>query len=222
MTIGLSKHRTLFFSDFHLGSRHCKAKRLYEFLWHNDASKIYLVGDIVEGNTPIRWPPYHDDVLRILAEKAYAGTEIIFIPGNHDSVFRYHIGQYANLKILNHAVHERANGEKLLVIHGDETDLFKLDWLLWMVTKFEALTGWHLWEIVRRTFRSFIASHTIAFENKVMGMALEQGFLGVLCGHIHMPCIADRGALYLNSGDWVYHCTAIAEDEAGEFKLLRG
>ena len=222
MTTGHTRHRTLFLSDLHLGSQHCKAKRLYEFLWRNDADRIYLVGDVVEGNTPRRWPPYHDDVVRILAEKALAGTEIIFIPGNHDSVFRYHIGTYANLKILNHAVHERANGEKILVIHGDETDLFKLDLLLWVLTKFEIVTGLHLWELARRCFKSLIVRHTISFENKIMMLAHDGGYLGVLCGHIHMPNIVDRGALYLNSGDWTWHCTAIAEDEHGEFQLLKG
>ena len=222
MTIGQSKHRTLFLSDLHLGSQHCKAKRLYEFLWRNDAEMIYLVGDVVECNTPNRWPPYHDAVLAILAEKALAGTKIVFVPGNHDNVFRYHIGQYANLSIVNHAVHKRTSGETILVIHGDETDLFRLDLLLWVITKFETLTGLHLWEIVRRCFKSLIVRHTISFENKVMALAHDQGFLGVLCGHIHMPNIVDRGALYLNAGDWTYHCTAIAEDQEGNFKMLKG
>jgi UDP-2,3-diacylglucosamine pyrophosphatase LpxH len=220
--IAPTRHRTLFLSDFHLGSRACQAKRLYEFLCRNDADTIYLIGDILEGGILHRWPPFHDQVLQILAEKSLAGTRLIFIPGNHDALFRQHIGTYGNLKIANHAIHEQVAGKTLLVVHGDETDLCKLDILLWMITKFENLTKLNLWELMRKHFGSLIRQHTTAFENKIMAMALERGFLGVVCGHVHMPRIADRGALYLNPGDWTWHCTAIAEDAAGNFKLLQG
>jgi len=222
MTIGRTRHRTLFLSDFHLGSHNCKAKRLYEFLWRNDAERIYLVGDIIEGGILRRWPAFHDDVLRILAEKAHDGAEIVFVPGNHDSLFRHHVGRYANLRIATQACHETAKGNRILVIHGDETDLFRLDTLLWLITKFEAITGLHLWEIVRRLCGRLIEQHTIAFENKIMAIAHDQGYCGVLCGHIHMPRITDRGALYLNPGDWTWHCTAIVEDFDGNLRLLQG
>lgn len=222
MTIGPTRHRTLFLSDFHLGSRACQAKRLHEFLWRNDAERIYLIGDIIEGSASRRWPPFHDDVLRILISKASAGTEIVFVPGNHDSLFRHHIGDYGNMKIANHAQHRRANGDVMLVIHGDETDLLQLDFLLWVITKFESIVKLNLWELLRKHFGVLIRRHTMAFENKIMATALERGFLGVVCGHIHMPRIADRGALYLNPGDWTWHCTAIAEDVRGNFTILQG
>jgi UDP-2,3-diacylglucosamine pyrophosphatase LpxH len=209
-------------SDFHLGSYNCKAKRLYEFLWRNEAEKIYLVGDILEGNVLSRWPPYHDDVLRLLAERSRAGTEIIFIPGNHDAVFRHHFGVYAGLTITHFSVHECVNGTRLFVTHGDDVDFFRGDFLLWCIVKLERLTGWHLWEMLRRWFKQTIASHTETFENKMIVRAHDHGFLGVVCGHIHMPKIVDRGALYMNSGDWVHHCTAIAEDDEGNFHILRG
>lgn len=222
MTIGQNKHRTLFLSDLHLGSYNCKAKRLYEFLWRNDADQIYLIGDIIERNISHKWPPYHDDVLRILLEKASAGTEIIFVPGNHDRMFLHHIGVYGNLKIANHANHEGADGKILLIVHGDETDLFTMDALLWLIVKLEAITGWNLWEILRKSFGRLIKRHIESFENKMMTYAHDMGYLGIVCGHIHAPKIVDRGALYLNAGDWTHHCTAIAEDQNGKFKILYG
>lgn len=222
MTTGPSKYRALFISDCHLGSHHCRAERLYKFLTRNDAERIYLVGDIIEGNLLVEWPPFHNAVLRILFDKAQAGTEVIYIPGNHDRVFRQHIGHYGNLSIAERAFHERAGGEKLLVIHGDETDLFNTDILFWTITKFETITKLHLWELFRRCFRRMIDRHTVSYENKIMAVAQDQGFLGVLCGHIHMPRIVNRETLYLNPGDWVWHCTAIAEDQHGHFKLLHG
>ena len=110
----------------------------------------------------------------------------------------------------------------MLVIHGDETDLLQLDFLLWVITKFESVVKLNLWEMLRKHFGVLIRRHTTAFENKIMATALERGFLGVVCGHIHMPRIADRGALYLNPGDWTWHCTAIAEDVRGNFTILQG
>lgn len=223
MIIGLTKHRTLFIGDIHLGSRNCKAERLYNFLCGNDADAIYLIGDVFDGNMNRRWPAFHDNILQVLCEKALKGTKIIFIPGNHDSFFRYHIGKFANLKILNHAMYKRVNGDLMLVMHGDETDFFKLESILWLTTKIESLTRVHFWEILRKFFKNTIANHTLAYERKIVALAMESNVLGVVCGHIHMPRINDtNGVLYLNPGDWVHHCTAIAEDHEGNFTLLQG
>ena len=38
-------YRTIWLSDIHLGTRGCKAEYLIDFLRHNDAQTIYLVGD---------------------------------------------------------------------------------------------------------------------------------------------------------------------------------
>lgn len=217
-----TNHRTLFLSDFHLGAHQCKAKRLYEFLCQNNAEKIYLVGDIIETAGLKKWPPYHDSVLRILCERARSGTEIIYIPGNHDSIFREHLGQYGHLKILKRAYHQRVNGQTLLLIHGDETDMIKFEFLLWFIALFEKWSRVHLWEVCRKLFSRFINHHNLAYENKVIELTRNKGFSGIVCGHIHMPKISERETLYLNTGDWTWHCTAIAESFDGEFKLLYG
>src|ERR1700747_2108941 len=43
------RHRTIFISDTHLGTRGCKAEALADFLAHNDCATLFLVGDIVDG-----------------------------------------------------------------------------------------------------------------------------------------------------------------------------
>jgi hypothetical protein len=43
------RHRTIFISDTHLGTRGCKAETLTDFLAHNDCDTLFLVGDIVDG-----------------------------------------------------------------------------------------------------------------------------------------------------------------------------
>jgi UDP-2,3-diacylglucosamine pyrophosphatase LpxH len=217
------KHRALFISDAHIGSNQSKAERLYKFLCINTADTIYLVGDIIETNGLDKWPLFHDMVLKILCQRLSEGTQIVFVPGNHDSVFRHHIGQYGNLKILNHAYHTRANGQMLLVIHGDETDMIRFDLLLLLITKFEKYSKIHLWEVLRRLFTSCIEKHTLEYENKIIQLTRSLNFSAVVCGHIHKAKISEKeGITYLNTGDWVTNCTAIAEDKNGEFTLLQG
>ena len=43
------RHRTIFISDTHLGTRGCKAEALADFLAHNECDTLFLVGDIVDG-----------------------------------------------------------------------------------------------------------------------------------------------------------------------------
>jgi len=41
--------RSIWMSDFHLGTRGCKADALLDFLRSHEAENLYLVGDIVDG-----------------------------------------------------------------------------------------------------------------------------------------------------------------------------
>jgi UDP-2,3-diacylglucosamine pyrophosphatase LpxH len=51
--------------------------------------------------------------------------------------------------------------------------------------------------------------------------AREHGYDGIVCGHIHHATITEYDDIeYINCGDWVESCTAIAEHESGELELL--
>lgn len=43
------RYRTVFISDFHLGTRGCNAALLIDFLDHVDCDTLFLVGDIIDG-----------------------------------------------------------------------------------------------------------------------------------------------------------------------------
>ena len=59
------------------------------------------------------------------------------------------------------------------------------------------------------------------YEESVSHAAEKQGFDGVVCGHIHHPACKRLGDIdYYNTGDWVDSCTAIAEDQKGEMRLI--
>ena len=52
--------------------------------------------------------------------------------------------------------------------------------------------------------------------------AKKQDADGVICGHIHQAASKMFGDThYINIGDWVESCTAVVEDQSGNFELIR-
>ena len=60
------------------------------------------------------------------------------------------------------------------------------------------------------------------FEETLSDEARRQGVDGVICGHIHHAADRDmNGIHYINTGDWVESCTAVAEHHDGTFEVIR-
>ena len=120
------RYRTVFISDVHLGTRGCKADCLLDFLRHVESDYLYLVGDIVDGWRLQKrwfWPDKHAEVLERLLARARDGTEVVYLPGNHDEALRKLIGRsVGGVKIRHDAIHRTADGRRLLVVHGDVFD----------------------------------------------------------------------------------------------------
>jgi len=238
------RFRTLFISDLHLGARACQAEAFLDFLRHYDADTIYLVGDIIDfwsvRRTPL-WLQSHNDVLQKLLRKARKGTKIIFIPGNHDEGVRGYCGMsFGAIEIHHDFVHVTADGRRFLVMHGDEFDVI-VRYAKWLAFLGDRSYEFALWcnrplNLVRRCFgfgywslssylklRVKTAVNFIGeFEQAISVEAKRRDVEGVICGHIHH--LADRmidGVRYLNCGDWVESCTAIAEDFDGKLSQLR-
>ncbi len=56
----------------------------------------------------------------------------------------------------------------------------------------------------------------------MFAMARERKAAGIITGHIHQPGILQReGVTYYNTGDWVEHCTLLAEHRDGTLELLQ-
>ncbi|MGF1593899.1 MAG: UDP-2,3-diacylglucosamine diphosphatase [Kiloniellaceae bacterium] len=238
-----ARYRTIFISDIHLGTRGCKADYLLDFLKHNDCETLYLVGDIFDGWRLKRtwyWPQAHNDVVQKLLRKVRKGMRLVYVPGNHDEVLRGYPGMhFGGVEVRKEAIHETADGRRLLVIHGDEFDgvvkyarwLALLgDWayvvMLQVNTWFNYLRrklGFGYWSL------SAYLKHRVKnavqfigdFEAAVVAEARRQGVDGVVCGHIHtaeMRMI--DGVLYINDGDWVESCTALVEHMDGRLEIL--
>ena len=60
-----------------------------------------------------------------------------------------------------------------------------------------------------------------AFEKALATEAKHHQADGVICGHIHTPAMHDDyGLRYINCGDWVESCTAVAEGHDGRFEII--
>ena len=236
-------HRTIFLSDIHLGSRGCQAEALLDFLRWNEAERIYLVGDIVDCWALRRgwyWPQTHNDVVQKVLRKARKGTEIVFIPGNHDEVLRNYCGtHFGGVEVMMEAVHETADGKRMLVVHGDAFDGIVMyakwlallgdwsyAWLLRINRGFNWVRrqlGFGYWSL--SAYLKFKVKNAVKFiddyEQAVAAAAGRRGVDGVICGHIHHAEIGQFGAItYINTGDWVESCTAVVEDFDGAFHLI--
>lgn len=238
-----NQYRAIWLSDIHLGTRGCKADFLLDFLRHNESEYLYLVGDIIDGWQMKRswfWTQSHNDVIQKLLRKARKGTKVIYIPGNHDEFARDYADMLlGGIALHSQAIHETADGRKLLVLHGDEFDgVVKYARGLALLGNWAyqiALDVNHWFNLFRRRFGypywslSAYLKHKVKnacqfisdFEQAVADEAHRLGVDGVVCGHIHKAEIRDiNGVLYCNDGDWVESCTALVETEAGELKIV--
>src|ERR1700756_820958 len=117
-------YRAIWISDVHLGTRGCNAAALIDFLDHVDSDTMYLVGDIIDGwqlRKKFYWPAAHNDIVWRVLKRARRGTRIVYVPGNHDEMFRQFTGlNFGGVEIRRSAIHEAADGRRLLGLHGDE------------------------------------------------------------------------------------------------------
>ena len=237
------RYRTVWISDVHLGTRGCNADLLIDFLDHVDSDTMYLVGDMIDGwrlKKRFYWPAAHNDVVWRLMKRARRGTRMIYIPGNHDEMFRQFAGlDFGGIQIRRRAIHETADGRRLLVLHGDEFDAITLahTWLAHVGdVAYHALMEENRWDNAfrRRAGMPYwsLSKHAKAkvknavafisrFEEVVAQAAGSRGVDGVVCGHIHTAEIRDiAGVAYYNDGDWVEGCTALVEHHDGRMELL--
>ena len=242
-TFARRHYRTVFLSDLHLGLRASRADLLLDFLEGTDCGRIVLVGDIVDGwrlRKSWFWDRSHDEVIRLLLRRAREGVEILYIPGNHDEMFRDWVGlEIAGIRLAQQAEHVTADGRRLLVMHGDEFDSVVRYWPLlahlgdWAYDAALLLNRWFniarrrmgypYWSLsqwLKRRVKEAVKAID-RFEESLAHEALRGGYDGVICGHIHHAEMRDiGGVIYMNTGDWVESCTALVEHPDGRFELL--
>ena len=240
-----NKYRAAFISDLHLGTRGCNPDAVLRFLRESDFETLYIVGDLIDIWSLRRsryWPQTHNDVVQKILRKGRKGTRIIYVPGNHDEMLRNFRGEYGSLAIVRRAVHQTADGRRLLVLHGDELDtvIQNVKWLAYVgdvgyqlllrlnrpVNFLRRLLGWGHWSLsayVKHRVKNAVA-FIGEYEHAIVRYAEQYGVQGVLCGHIHSAAAREEPGrtAYYNSGDFVESCTALVEHEDGRIELLTG
>ena len=237
------RYRTIWISDVHLGTRGCNDRLLIDFLDHVDSETLYLVGDIIDGwrmKKRYYWPERHNAIVRRLMKRAKRGTEVVYIPGNHDEMFRQFAGMnFGGVQIRNKAIHTTADGRRLLVLHGDEFDtvvmahkwlafagdaaygfLMKLNVVVNAVRRRFNLPYWSLSKHAKHKVKNAV-EFISRFEDAVAHEARVKNVSGVVCGHIHTAEVRQYGDItYYNDGDWVEGCTALVEHFDGRMEIL--
>ncbi|MFO1028584.1 MAG: UDP-2,3-diacylglucosamine diphosphatase [Acetobacteraceae bacterium] len=241
----LTEYRAVFISDTHLGTRGCRSDFLADFLRRTNCRQLYLVGDIIDGwrlRKSWYWDDGHDDVLRQIVRLARSGTEVTYIPGNHDEMFRSWLPMgldVCGIRLRQQGEHITADGRRLLIMHGDEFDnvvryarfLALLgDWAytaalevnLWFNAARRRL-GYPYWSLsawLKRQVKEAVKAID-RFEGALAAEARKRGFDGVVCGHIHHAEMREVNSVqYLNCGDWVESCTALVEHHDGRLELI--
>jgi UDP-2,3-diacylglucosamine pyrophosphatase LpxH len=237
------RFRAIWISDVHLGTTGCQAARLLEFLRATESDTLYLVGDIIDGWQLKRrwyWDQVHNNVVQTVLKKARKGTEVIFVPGNHDEAVRQFIDlDFGGIRIRDELVHTTAQGKRMLVLHGDRFDgviacakwlAYVGDGLYTVILKFNqwfngwraraGLPYWSLSQYLKLKVKNAV-NYISSFEEALAAEAQKKGLDGVICGHIHKPEIRDiNGITYCNDGDWVESLSALVEDASGELRLV--
>lgn len=238
------KYRSIFLSDVHLGFRGCQAQFVLDFLRSTECKQLYLVGDIIDiwaMKGGLYWPEAHNQVVREIFDKARNGTEVLYIPGNHDDLFRDHMGaSFGDVVVRDEVVHTTADGRRFLVLHGDKFDgvvqhslwlaklgsraydnLLALNGVLSRVRALFGLRYWSLAGYLKHKVKNAV-SYIGNYERAVATEAGHRDLDGMICGHIHHAEMRDiQGVTYCNCGDWVESCTALVEHHDGRLELLR-
>jgi UDP-2,3-diacylglucosamine pyrophosphatase LpxH len=239
------QYRTIWISDLHIGSTQCQDEILLDFLKHNDSEKLYLVGDIIDFwalSKKMYWPSSHNTIIQKLLRKARHGTQIIYIPGNHDENLRqYDNYVFGDIVVKRSDIHTTAAGQRLLIVHGDEYDNIArhsrwvsflgnigYDWLIETnraIRHFRKLLGvqshFSLATYVKLKVKNF-AQFIYHYEETIVRTLKSEKLDGVVCGHIHHAGLKEiEDFWYINTGDFVENCTAVVEHFDGRIELLQ-
>ncbi|WP_043765238.1 UDP-2,3-diacylglucosamine diphosphatase [Algiphilus aromaticivorans] len=240
------RYRTIWISDLHLGTPGCKAEHLVDFLKAHECETLYLVGDIIDGwqlSGGWYWPQEHSNVIRKLLTKAKRGTQIYYVTGNHDEFLRRFVGfglSMGNIEVVDEHIHKTADGCQLLIVHGDAFDVITRyhKWIAMAgdtlyvnamrinhhVNRVRRRLGMPYWSLSAYAKERVKSAVNIVsdFEESVAHECRRRGLDGVVCGHIHHAEQRDiEGVTYMNCGDWVESCTALAENFDGSVEILR-
>ncbi|MCW3169677.1 UDP-2,3-diacylglucosamine diphosphatase [Chryseobacterium sp. 09-1422] len=231
-------------SDVHLGTYGCKAKELLRYLNSIQPKTLVLNGDIIDiwQFKKSYFPKTHLKVIKKIISFATKTTDVYYITGNHDEMFRKFTDfELGKLKVINKLC-LNLNEKKTWIFHGDVFDasVQHSKWIAKLGGK-----GYDLLIVINNVVNWFLdkmGKEKYSFSKKIKNnvkkavkyigdfeltaseLAIDNGYDFVVCGHIHQPQIrkvkTKKGSCtYLNSGDWIENLSAL-EYHDGEWKIF--
>ena len=226
-------------SDLHLGARQSQTDKIIKFLEENQADKLILNGDIIDGwalKGNGKWTKDCTKIFRKFMKMSEKDTKVVYIRGNHDDFLKDFIPfNLNNIRIVRKYVHNGIDGRKYFCFHGDVLDFVIMEarwlaviggWSYDIVIKFNTI-----YNKIRKWFK--LPYHSLAntikqsvkgainfvsdFEENAKGLTKQKGYDVAVCGHIHHPKLEND---YMNSGDFCENSTCLVEDYNGEWKII--
>jgi len=222
--------KTLFLSDFHLGSPLFKSTEvIVDLLMSPEFEEVILVGDIFD-----TWEDSIEDIYSNNGSVVSAIQEVsihkpvVFIVGNHDPDAD---NIRANFPLVG--VHEEFPYHGGMVVHGHQFDklLLKYSWFAKLMFSFHWFFQRILFINIKAFFRNiyysvsgqrqkkYYTELTLDIEKAVVDKYKSYKF--VVMGHTHLPKKAIEGTTkYINCGDWIHNRTyATYDTDTGEFNI---
>lgn len=216
-----NRWRSLFLSDIHLRTRWCKSQALYEFLVANTCDNLFLVGDIID-----TWnvhQGYVDAYQCKLVGEFIDHPNVKLIIGNHEHDMKLVRDILKGIPVFDQLDYKTLAGSNLVLTHGHHFDAYRM---LNHVSLYRRLYGIasmqgdnnRLLNYLSNLAYTVLEQNLTSFKRKALTWASLVGYDGVITGHTHFPEIDDG---FYNCGDWLVHCSALAEDFNGEIKLIQ-
>lgn len=232
------RYKTTILSDLHLGSKASRRDDILGFLEKLETDILVLNGDIIDGwalKRGSKWTKKDTKIIRKILKISEAGTEVIWLRGNHDEFLKEFLPfNLGNIKLMEDWIY-KSNKVHYYIFHGDVLDIFitKVKWLAYIGSIGYDIALWiNRWYNRWRSFRGlpyYSISKDIKngvkkatnfindFEDNAIRLAKQNKCDIAICGHIHQPAIKKK---YFNSGDWCENCTALVETKSGEWKVI--
>jgi len=223
-----SKTETIIISDLHIGHKGSKIQKLCAFLdWllKLPPKRLILDGDVFElwSTNYKKAGAYEYRAFQKILALSEKGTHVVYIPGNHDRAFRtFWKFTLGNIKVRNEYILKQ-NGNRYLVIHGDEFDAFTrnhvvlsliIDQLYTLLIKFSIAL-----KQVLKINTSLASKRNSEHYEKVVAKirraallyARSRLFDGIIIGHTHQAEVSvdKHGITYANAGDWLENASYI-------------
>jgi len=227
----MSDYASIIVSDAHLGAAPAAHEQAFhDFLAFAGAATNDLV---INGDLFDFWFEYrtvilsrHFGTLRRLADIVDGGTRIRLVGGNHDSWGGAFLREEIGIELIDGPVVTEIGGRSTYLAHGDglgEGDLgyrvlkavvrsgparllfreIHPDWSAGLVRRVSRTESRHDRPEAGRTRAAALEAH--AREVLETHAAIDL----VALGHCHIPALLEiaPGRHYLNTGDWLHHCT---------------